>query len=178
SAVTASLTMQQPVWRQPVPLVVALAAWAFMRPAVVPADLMRFVIVPPDDAPMSFLGPNPDLAVSPDGTLVVYTGLAPGGGGPQLYLRPMDQVIGTPLRGADGGAGPFFSPDGAWVGFVDVPGFTTLKKVSTVGGPPVTLAESPTPIRGASWGVDDQIIFGTGGPGVRGGRRRPGPRLL
>ncbi|MDA1092888.1 MAG: hypothetical protein O3A25_06425, partial [Acidobacteria bacterium] len=37
----------------------------------------------------------------------------------------------------------------------------------TVGGPPVTLAESPTPIRGASWGADDQIIFGTVG-GVSG----------
>ncbi len=176
---SAATAAPAPVWRQPVPvaatalvggLVVALAAWAFTRPAVVPADLIRLVIVPPDDAPMSVVGNFPDLAVSPDGTLVVYTGTVPGGG-PQLHLRPMDQVIGTPLRGADAGTGPFFSPDGAGVGFVDVWG-TTLKKVSTFGGPPVPLAESPTPIYGASWSADDQIVFGTGGPDVRGGLSR------
>jgi serine/threonine-protein kinase len=169
--VAVSLTVAQPAWRRPVPvaatalviggLLVALAAWAFMRPAVVTADLIRFVIVPPDDAPMNFLGNRPDLAVSPDGTLVVYRGPAPAGDRPQLNLRPMDQVLGTPLRGADGGVGPFFSPDGAWVGFVDFQGYTTLKKVSTFGGPPVTLTESPAAIYGASWGADDQIVFGT-----------------
>ncbi|MDA1095507.1 MAG: serine/threonine-protein kinase [Acidobacteria bacterium] len=97
---SAATAAPAPVWRQPVPvaaaslviggLVVALAAWAFMRPAAIPApDLVRFVIVPPDDAPMSFAAFQPDLAVSPDGTLVVYMGPAPGGG-PQLHLRPMD----------------------------------------------------------------------------------------
>jgi hypothetical protein len=33
--------------------------------------------------------------------------------------------------------------------------------VSIFGGPPVTVTESPSFIRGASWGADDQIIFGT-----------------
>ena len=34
------------------------------------------------------------------------------------------------------------------------------------GGPPVTLGESPNAIYGASWGADDQIIFGTNGAGL------------
>ena len=38
--------------------------------------------------------------------------------------------------------------------------------MSIFGGPSVTLAESPNPILGASWGADDQIIFGTQGGGL------------
>ena len=34
--------------------------------------------------------------------------------------------------------GPFVSPDGQWIGFVD--GITVLKKVAVTGGPAVTLA--------------------------------------
>ena len=37
---------------------------------------------------------------------------------------------------------------------------TTLQKVSIVGGRPVTVAESPSNVVGASWG-DDHLIFGT-----------------
>ena len=51
------------------------------RPEVTPADLMQFVIAPPDNAPLSFAGPRQDLVISPDGTQVVYVGPAPGGGG-------------------------------------------------------------------------------------------------
>ena len=38
---------------------------------------------------------------------------------------------------------------------------TTLQKVSILGGPPVTLMEAEAQILGASWGRDDQIIFGS-----------------
>ena len=58
---------------------------------------------------------------------------------------------------------PFFSPDGQWIGFVDSETRTILQKVSVFGGAPVRLAELPSPIRGASWGADDQIIFGRQG---------------
>ena len=158
------------VWQRPVPAVLAvlaalelggLAVWTLTRPDVIAADLMRFVIVPHDTAPLSFVGFGHDLAISPDGSQVVYRGSVPGGGAPQLNLRPIDQLVGAPLRGGEGGVGPFFSPDGEWVGFVDSNSGTTLQKVSIFGGPPVTLTESPNPIAGASWGTDDQIIFGS-----------------
>ena len=80
----------------------------------------------------------------------------------QDYRRPMDQLDGAPLRGGEGGTGPFFSPDGEWVGLAVPPDSgTTVRKVSIHGGPPVTLTESARPLRGASWGTDNQIIFGT-----------------
>jgi hypothetical protein len=58
---------------------------------------------------------------------------------------------------------PFFSPDGEWVAFV-VTGARSLKKVSVLGGPAVTIAELSDEIpRGLSWGADDTIVFATAG---------------
>ena len=165
----AAVAPQLQAWQRPAPLALAglalivassLAVWTLTRPDVIPADLMRFVIVPPDTAPLNFFGPWQDLAISPDGTQVVYKGPDPSGSAPQLNLRPIDQLVGAPLRGGEGGLGPFVSPDGEWVGFV-ASSSRTLRKVSIFGGPPVTLTESPNTIIGASWGADDQIVFGT-----------------
>ena len=166
---------QQARWWQALPLalgavivgslITGLAMWSVTRPGVVPVDLMRFAIVPPDIAPFASLGSQQDLAITRDGTQIVYHGPRPAGGPPgQLNLRPIDQLVGAPLRGGEG-AGPFVSPDGEWIGSVANPP-TTLQKVSIFGGPSVTLAESPNPILGASWGADDQIIFGTQGGGL------------
>ena len=141
-------------------LVTGLAVWGLTRPDVVPADVMRFVIPPPDGASFDFGNVYPDLAVSADGTKVVYQARAEGGE-LTLHLRPIDQLGGAPLRGGEGGIAPFFSPSGEWVGFVDDGDRAILRKVSTVGGPPVTLAELPSIIAGASWGDDDQIVVGT-----------------
>ena len=128
-----------------------------------PSGLVRFTIVPPDTAPLGLQGSYQDLVISPDGTQVVYSGPGSRGAGTQLNLRPIDQLVGAPLRGGEGGTGPFVSPDGQWVGFVDD---TTLQKMSIVGGPPVTLTVSPGEIRGATWVTDDEIIFGTAEGGL------------
>ena len=175
------------VWQRPVPLVLAglallglggLGMWTVTRPEVVPAGLVRFSIVPPAAAPLSFAAPfGHDLAISPDGTMVVYSGPSPDGSRSQLNLRPIDQLGAAPLRGGENGVAPFFSPDGEWVGFLDF-NTTTLQKVSIFGGPAVTLAESESPIVGASWGLDDHIIFGTPDRGlfrVPGGGGEPEP---
>ncbi len=67
----------------------------------------------------------------------------------------MDRFESTPLPGTEDGTGPFFSPDGQWIGFF---AGGKLKKVSVNGGQPVTLCEAPNPA-GASWGPDDAIVF-------------------
>ena len=95
----------------------------------------------------------------------------------QLYLRRIDQIDVAPLRGAEQGVNPFFSPNGEWVGFLD-PTRSTLQRVSILGGPPVRLTQSQRSILGASWGADDQIIYGTRGGGlfrVSGGGGQPEP---
>ncbi len=69
------------------------------------------------------------------------------------------------LAASTGRINPFFSPDGAWVGFATERD-RSWKKVSILGGPFVTLWDSPTPPRGASWGPDDTIIFAQSASGT------------
>jgi serine/threonine-protein kinase len=124
-----------------------------------PAEVTWLAVVLPDDAPLRFAGNHQDLAISPDGTKVIYVSPALGGAGSQLNLRPIDQLVGAPLRGGEGAVGPFVSPDSQWVGFQI--GDTNLRKVSIFGGPPETVIEFRDSILGASWGTHDEIIFGT-----------------
>jgi len=63
------------------------------------------------------------------------------------------------LPGTAGGSAPFFSPDGRWIGFSSS---GAIKKVSSDGGPPVTLCEAPS-ITGAFWGDDGFIYFAPSG---------------
>ncbi len=93
------------------------------------------------------------FTLSPNGTQLVY--VADLGDTSQLYVRPLDQFEAKPLPGTQGAYGPFFSPDGTWVGFFAE---NKLKKVSLQGGDPVVLCEARTP-HGGSWGPDDTIVF-------------------
>ena len=77
----------------------------------------------------------------------------------------LDQLVGTPLNGTEGANNPFFSLDGAWVGYQSGPG-GPLKKVSVLGGPSLTLCALDAMVRGASWGADDTIIFAIGSEGT------------
>ena len=60
------------------------------------------------------------------------------------------------------GREPFFSPDGQWIGFWQN---NQLKKVSVSGGAAVTLCDAQNPW-GASWGLDDMILYGQGAAGI------------
>jgi serine/threonine-protein kinase len=59
------------------------------------------------------------------------------------------------VAGTDGASNPFFSPDGAWVGFF---ADGKLKKTALDGGTPVVLADVRAP-RGEAWGPDNTIFF-------------------
>ena len=83
--------------------------------------------------------------VSPDGSQLAFVA-QPHGGAPRLYVRRLDQLTATPLAGTEGAVGPFFSPDGQWLGFF---GGGTLKKIAVIGAAPVTLADAATARGGA-----------------------------
>ena len=162
------------VWQRPAAVAVialcaaavaGVAVWTMTRPDVIPAELIRFAISAPDTAPFGTPINVHDLAISSDGSEIVYGSMSPEGA-VRLNLRSIDQLDAAPLRGGEGAVAPFLSPDGEWVGFVS--SATTLQKVSIFGGPPVALTESPAGIVGASWGTDDRIIFGTGSSGLFG----------
>jgi serine/threonine-protein kinase len=143
-----------------------VALWSGTGQDAAPADPVRFTIEPPDGAGMDFRGDHEDVAISPDGELIVYTGSNAEETAPHVNVRTFDDLTGAPLRGAEGGLAPFVSPDGEWVGFTHYENPSTLQRVSTLGGAPVTLAEAPGDIYGTSWGRDDQIVFGTAGGGL------------
>ena len=67
----------------------------------------------------------------------------------------------APLAGTSNVRGPFFSPDGEWIGYFQL---TDIKKISIRGGPPVTICTNCAPgNRGAAWASDDTIIFAAQG---------------
>jgi Tol biopolymer transport system component len=103
------------------------------------------------------------FALSPDGATLVYS--MGQGNTRQLYRRTLDQLETTPVRGTEGGRYPFFSPDGAWIGF-EADG--TLKKLPSTGGLPMTILDRPSGFRAtnATWGSDDRILFGVYGEGA------------
>ena len=74
-------------------------------------------------------------------------------------MRSLDQLDARLLPGISGIRSPFISPDGHWIGFFEGVGGGELKKVSILGGPPITLCKfSGNPLE-ASWGPNDTIIF-------------------
>jgi Tol biopolymer transport system component len=98
------------------------------------------------------------VILSPDSTRIVFisTGMD---GVPRLNTRRLDQSQVAELTGTEGARGPFFSPDGGWVGFF---ASGKLKKTPIDGGLPVVLCDAPD-LLGASWGEDGQIIASLGG---------------
>jgi hypothetical protein len=107
-------------------------------------------------------GRNTILAVSPDGRRVVYSGRA--GNETALWVRSVDRADDRRLTGTDGGMSPFWSPDGASIGFF---ADDRLKRLDLAGLPvPVALCAVSSQ-RGGTWGPDDTIVFGQTSGGLR-----------
>lgn len=99
----------------------------------------------------------PSVALSPDGRTLVIA--ATGADGQRLYQRPLDRLAVTPLAGTEGASSPFFSPDGAWLGFF---ADGRIQRMPAAGGAAVDIARIEEYLAGASWGPDDQIVFASG----------------
>ena len=128
--------------------------WFSARSSVSPPRVSRLTMTSSGAAALTISGNDRDLAIAPDGSRIVYV----GNNGTQLFVRALDALEPVAIyKGAP--RGPFVSPDGQWVGFVD--GNTTLKKVAITGGPAVALALIDSTPRGAAWTPDDTIIFAT-----------------
>jgi serine/threonine protein kinase len=97
---------------------------------------------------------GPAVIVSPDGRSLAYASeatLTPA----SLYVRRLDQLVATPLRGSENATNPFFSPDGQWIGFF---ADGKLKRIAVTGGPSATICDAPSG-RGGAWGDDGTIVF-------------------
>jgi eukaryotic-like serine/threonine-protein kinase len=100
-----------------------------------------------------------ELALSPDGTSVVFSATPDGTmEKARLYRRYLDRpdaalVPGTP----EGVCMPVFSPDGRWIAYWVA---EKIYKVPVDGGSPVALADIPARPVGMSWGPDGRIFLG------------------
>jgi hypothetical protein len=151
-----------------------LAAASLAVPALrhmfeMPHPDTRIVSLAMSVAPAERLGPTQfygrpsrtAFAISPDGDTIVFTGevgpvsFGSGLAGPaaagrktMLYRRPLAEAHATAIPGTEGAEYPFFSPDGASVGFAIIT--TTrnqLKKVALAGGPPIDVCDMAFPGR-------------------------------
>jgi eukaryotic-like serine/threonine-protein kinase len=116
----------------------------------------RFSIALPGD---QRLQGRPALAISPDGTELVYSIAS------RLYLRSMSDVEARPIAGTDGEriTSPVFSPDGRSIVFWSG-GERALKKVAVSGGTAVTICQADGPV-GITWDVNG-IVFGQSQRGI------------
>ncbi len=151
-----------PPTRRAAPLILATAAVAiiatlgvartFLSGAATSGGITHVSIALPDGHELGAVHLRP-LAISADGSSIVYVGLHEGTN--QLYLRSLREPLAKVLEGTEGGASPFFSPDGKWIGFF---ADRKLRKIAVGGGALQTLADAPYQ-RGGSWGGDGYIYF-------------------
>jgi len=134
--------------------VTGAAVWFATRPAL-PA-VVRMMITTSGSTALTLSGQERDVAITPDGSRVVYRG------NNQLLVRALNQLEPEVLSGLGAPQGVFTSPDGKWIGFFD--GVSLLKKVAITGGLPVTLCAIQGVPLGATWSEDGTVIFATNAP--------------
>jgi serine/threonine-protein kinase len=177
---TTAQTAPGPPWRRVLPWVVGgalglgvgIAGHALRgdRPGAEPRELpvSRFAVRLPADAPFVVNNyPGRALALSPDGTQIVYAteNWLPD---TRLRLRRLDETEIRSIPGTEKGRAPFFSPDGEWLAYFDM-AEAALKKISVRGGKAVTLQRgfANAGWMFGTWCDDGRIVFDTWNGGLR-----------
>jgi serine/threonine-protein kinase len=138
-------------------VVAALALSAAMWPSPQPSPVRSSLVLPVSTAEGAA---QAGIAISPDGSRVVYRGSTVTGGTSQLFLRHLNQYEIAPIRGTDRATSPFFSPDGEWLGFI---ADGKLRKVRLSGGVPSVICDAPGTGHGGTWSRSGFILFATSG---------------
>jgi serine/threonine-protein kinase len=108
-----------------------------------PRSPMRLHVDMGAEIPESIRGLSMAAVLSRDGTRLAFIGRPDEQANvARLYFRDFAQLDAKPLPGMENALGPFFAPDGEWIGFF---ADNRLKKVSVRGGSPITLATIVTP---------------------------------
>jgi serine/threonine-protein kinase len=153
-----------PLWQRALPwalgtlaagLATMLVLWAPWRQTAGAPRVIRATLTTSGPAALTIGGYDDDVAISPNGTHVVYV----GNSGTQLFVRALDALEPVAIA-SDQVREPFVSPDGLWVGFIR----NGIHKVAITGGPSFRVASTDGNALGATWGPDDTIIFSTGNP--------------
>jgi serine/threonine-protein kinase len=141
---------------------VVAAVLAFREPAAsagAMASTRYFNLLLPENAPVALTGPGPGgiwqtaIAIAPSGDMLAY--VTPFGETTRLVIRRLDRDSATVLPGTDGAFHPFFSRDGAWIGYFSG---NQLRKVQVNGSGAITLGQVARPV-GAVWADSSRILL-------------------
>ena len=139
-------------------IVVAVVLARRPAPAAPALPPIRFLLATSDSVSPFDNGPWPG-AISPDGGTVVFSGAGPDHH-LMLYSLRTNELDARPIPGTENGTQPYFSPDGAWVGF-EQNGLE--RKVRLDGTSPVTIAGGGVANNGATWTPGGKIVIGSFG---------------
>jgi serine/threonine protein kinase len=165
-------TPQKTDWRTRavLPLVATLATAALSmfaiyvvrRPTATPPPRVMFSIDPPNGT--RFPRGTADMALSPDGSRLVFVALS-ADGTQHLWVRRFDALTARALDGTEDARYPFWSPDGRSIGFF---AGGKLKTIAEAAGSAQIIFDVGRLSRGATWGNDGTILFaGLEGPIMR-----------
>ena len=157
-------------------LAVALAGWLRPEPAG-PVSRQRVALWRSQLG--SILSPGTSrlavqAALAPDGSSIVFTDSIGDNRG--LWIKRRDETDPSAIPGTENAVSPFFSPDGAWIGYLTTDG--KLRKLPVTGGGSITLASDLAETSFAAAWMDDGTIVvtdekqglrripGDGGPGT------------
>ena len=101
-------------------------------------------------------GSGAEFAVAPDGTRLAFVA-RDAAGRAALWVRPLDSLTARPVDGTEGASRPFWSPDGAALGFFAAGQLQTVDLRR--GGPARTLCPVSRP-SGGTWSSAGVIIYG------------------
>ena len=131
--------------------VLAIPTIRHLRETPAPKPRLMFTIPPPPNA--FFRG----MAISPDGTRVVFT-VGDRTGKRTLWVRRLESLELEPLAGTEGAERPFWSPDSRSIGFY---AGTRLFKFDVERGSAQFLCNAGETM-GSAWLSDGSIIFARG----------------
>ena len=150
-------------WRLAAGAAVVLLAGALIgrllaRPARAVNDMVRASLELGDS--IALLSPgNIRLAIAPDGRRVAFAGSKGTRAG--LWVRELGRPDARYLADTRGAFAPFFSPDGAFIGFFTAAGGRVAMRVIPAAGGVVrtVVQDSVATFGGADWGDDGRIYF-------------------
>jgi len=121
------------------------------QPGAASSPVVRYEIATPDKTALNLIR-WPSMALSPDGSTVVFVGTT--NGTHRLYVRRRDETSIKLINGTEGASSPAFSPDGKWIAFL---ADRTLKKTTLDGQ--VTTVLKVDDSRGITWASEDTLLY-------------------
>lgn len=135
-------------------VLLASSVWLSLRGRE-PVRVLRSYLPPPPASGFDFTGDfSGPPAIAPDGAAVAFCARG-GKDQDSIWVQSFSDLAAHKLEGTEGSSFPFWSADGAFLGFF---ADGHLKKIASSGGPVTVLANAPN-ARGGSWNQDNVIIY-------------------